>query len=87
MLKFHAEMALNITTSTSLSQNNYNADVAPEVDTGTRNPHTGFSSLFSVPPEKFWDNTSNYSAVASFPTFRNKDNEEHKTNQEEKIKK
>ena len=37
-------MALNVTTSTSLSQNNFHADVAPEVDTGTGNPDTGFSS-------------------------------------------
>jgi hypothetical protein len=78
-------MELNVTTANSLSQNNFYADVAPEVDSGTSNPDTGFSSLSSAPPEKLLDNTSNYSMAASFPTLSNMDNEGHKTNQEQKI--
>jgi len=78
-------MELNVTTSNTLSQNNFYADAALEVDTGTSNPDTGFSSLSWVPPEKLWDNTSNYATAASFPTLWNKDNEGHKTNQEKKI--
>jgi hypothetical protein len=62
-------MEHNVTTSNSLSQNNFYADVAPEVDTGTSNPDTGFSSLSSIPPEKLWDNTSNYAMAASSPTL------------------
>jgi len=68
-LEFHAEMELNVTASNSLSQLNFYADVAPEVDTGTSNPDTGFSSISSVPSEKLWDNTSNYATAASFPTL------------------
>ena len=75
-------MELNVTISNSLSQNNFYVDMAPEVDTETSNPGIGFSSLSSVPPEKLWDNTSNYSTAASFPLLWNKDNEGHKTNQE-----
>jgi hypothetical protein len=45
-------MEPNGTTSTSLSHNNFYAEVAPEVDTGTSNPDRGFSSSSSVPPEK-----------------------------------
>jgi hypothetical protein len=78
-------MELNVRISNSLSQNNFYADVAPEVDIGTSNPDTGFSLLSSVPPENLRHNTSYYATAASFPILCKKANEGHKTNQEQKI--